>query len=139
MKNFDPNCVFCKIADGVIPSNKIYEDDEVIAFLDASPLTYGHALVVPKKHYETMLSTPKDLMNHVMNVAQRIGQIDVEVLGAKGVNIVTNCFPAAGQAVPHFHVHVIPRYDATDGYKIENKPKTDISLPAVLEKFKGKL
>lgn len=139
MKHFDPNCVFCKIADGFIPSSKIYEDDEVVAFLDANPVTYGHALVVPKKHYDTFLSTPKDLMNRVMNVAQRIGQIDVEVLGAKGVNIITNCYPAAGQAVFHFHVHVIPRYDATDGLKIENKPKSDINLPSVVEKFKGKL
>lgn len=139
MKNFDANCVFCKISDGVIPSSKIYEDDEVIAILDASPVTYGHALVMPKKHYETFLSAPKDLMNRVMNVAQRIGQIDMEVLGAKGVNIICNCYPAAGQAVPHYHVHVIPRYDANDGLKIEDHPKTDISLPAVLEKFKGKL
>lgn len=139
MKNFDPNCVFCKIIDKVIPSSIIYEDDDVVAFLDNAPVTYGHALVVTKKHYETMLSTPKDLLAHVMNVAQRIGQIDIKILGAKGVNIITNCYPAAGQAIPHFHVHVIPRYDATDGFKIENNPKHDINLPSVVEKFKGNL
>ena len=139
MKEFDPNCIFCKIVDGVIPSSKIYEDDEVVAFLDNAPLTYGHALVVPKRHYDSFLSTPKNIMNQVMNVAQRIGQIDIEVLGAKGVNIISNCYPSAGQAIPHFHVHVIPRYDASDGLKIENKPMKDVNLPSIVEKFKGKL
>jgi len=139
MKNFDPNCVFCKIADGVIPSNKIYEDEDVLAFLDVNPVTFGHCLVIPKKHYDTFLATPKPIMNKVMNVAQRIGQIDIEVLKARGVNIITNCYPSAGQVVPHFHVHVIPRYDATDGVKIEFNVKKDISLPAVIEQFQDKL
>lgn len=139
MKEFDPNCVFCKIVDGIIHSSKIYEDDEVVAFLDTAPLTYGHALVVPKRHYDSFLSTPKNIMNQVMNVAQRIGQIDMEVLGAKGVNIISNCYPAAGQLVPHFHVHVVPRYDSADGLKIEHNPKRDINLPSVLEKFKDRL
>ena len=123
----------------VIPSSKIYEDDEVIAILDNAPLTYGHALVMPKKHYQSMLSTPKTIMNQVMNVAQRIGQIDVEILGAKGVNIITNCYEAAGQSVPHFHVHVIPRYDASDGLRIENRPMKEVNLPSIVEKFKGKI
>ena len=74
MKNFDENCIFCKIANGFIPSTKLYEDDDVLAFLDVNPTTYGHTLVIPKKHYDTFLSTPKDVMNKVMNVAQRIGQ-----------------------------------------------------------------
>ena len=73
-----------------------------------------------------------------LNIIKELG-CDVEVLGAKGVNIITNCYPAAGQAVFHFHVHVIPRYDATDGLKIENNPKSDINFPSVVEKFKGKL
>lgn len=139
MKNYDNNCVFCKIAHKIIKSNIIYEDDEVIAFLDTSPLTYGHSLVIPKGHYETMLSTPKGTLTHVMNIAQRIGQIDMEILKAKGVNILINCYPSAGQLIPHFHVHVIPRYDASDGIKIENNPINNPNLPAVLEKFKEKL
>jgi len=136
MKNFDNNCIFCKIANKIISSNIIYEDDVVVAFLDNSPLTYGHSLVIPKKHYDTMLSTPKNVLTHVMNVAQRIGQIDMEILKAKGVNILINNYPSAGQVIPHFHVHVIPRYNASDGIKIENKPIEDANLPSVLEKFK---
>ncbi len=112
MKNFEPNCVFCKIAAGIFESNKVYEDEDILAFLDVNPETYGHTLVVSKNHYETFLSTPKYIMNKVMNVAQRIGQIQIRALHATGVNILTNCYESAGQVVKHFHVHVIPRYDA---------------------------
>lgn len=133
---FDVNCVFCKIIDGKIPAYKIYEDNDVLAFLDVNPVTYGHTLVVPKDHYESFLSTPKDIMNKVMNVAQRIGQVQIEQLGAKGVNILMNCYEAAGQVVKHFHVHVIPRYESTDGFKLEMKDLKDVNLPQVLEKIK---
>ena len=133
---FDVNCVFCKIIDGKIPAYKIYEDNDVLAFLDVNPVTYGHTLVVPKDHYESFLSTPKDIMNKVMNVAQRIGQVQMEQLRAKGVNILINCYEAAGQVVKHFHVHVIPRYEATDGFKLEMKDLKDVNLPQVLEKIK---
>ena len=83
--------VFCKIIDGEIPCYKIYEDEDVLAFLDISQVTKGHALVVPKEHYDTFLSCPDKLMHKVMDVAQRIGQISIQFLGAKGVNILTNC------------------------------------------------
>ena len=116
--DFDTNCVFCKIVHGDIPSAKLYEDEDVMAFLDVNPVTYGHALVISKKHYPNFLSTPKEVMNKVMNVAQRIGQVQMEQLGAKGINILINCKEAAGQEVPHFHVHVVPRYTATDGFKL---------------------
>ena len=102
--DFDTNCVFCKIVHGDIPSAKLYEDEDVMAFLDVNPVTYGHALVISKKHYSNFLSTPKDVMNKVMNVAQRIGQVQMEQLGAKGINILINCKEAAGQEVQHFHV-----------------------------------
>lgn len=135
---FDSSCIFCKIADGIVPSYKIYEDDDVVAFLDVNPATYGHTLVVTKEHYETFLSTPKTVMHKVFDVAQRIGQVQIKELGAKGVNILSNCYEAAGQTIKHFHVHVIPRYEATDGFKLkmnENKPQYQLSV--VLEKFKN--
>ena len=136
---FDSNCIFCKIADGVIPSYKIYEDDDVLAFLDVNPVTYGHTLVISKEHYETALSAPKEILHKVMGVAQRIGQVQIKQLGAKGVNILTNCYEAAGQTVRHFHVHVIPRYESTDGFKLEFKT-TDIKyqLVEVMEKLTDK-
>lgn len=137
--DFDTNCVFCKIVHGDIPSAKIYEDEDVMAFLDVNPVTYGHALVISKKHYPNFLSTPKEVMNKVMNVAQRIGQVQMEQLGAKGINILINCKEAAGQEVPHFHVHVVPRYTATDGFKLEFKQMKEVNLPAVAKEIKEKL
>ena len=136
---FDANCIFCKIVAGQVPCTKLYEDDDVLAFLDINPVTYGHTLVISKEHYSTFLSTPKAIMNKVMNVAQRIGQVQIEQLGAKGVNILINSYEAAGQVVPHFHVHVIPRYTAKDGFRLEFKELKDVNLPKVAEEIKDNL
>ena len=136
---FDANCVFCKIVAGQIPCTKLYEDDDVLAFLDINPVTYGHTLVISKEHYSTFLSTPKSVMNKVMNVAQRIGQVQIEQLGAKGVNILINSYEAAGQVVPHFHVHVIPRYTAKDGFRLEFKELKDVNLPKIATQIKESL
>ena len=133
------DCIFCKIANGIIPSHKIYEDDDVLAFLDISQVTPGHTLVISKKHYDNFLTTEKDIMHKVMDVAQRIGQAEMSILGAKGVNILTNVNKEAGQSVFHFHVHVIPRYIANEGFRIEMKenPKLDeLSLPAIADEIK---
>ena len=115
------DCIFCKIAEGVIPSHKVYEDDDVLAFLDISQVTPGHTLVISKKHYDNFLTAEKDIMHKVMDVAQRIGQAQISILGAKGVNILTNVNKEAGQSVFHFHVHVIPRYIRDEGFRIEGR------------------
>lgn len=129
--------VFCKIVDGEIPCYKLYEDDDILAFLDISQVTKGHTLVIPKKHYDTFLSCPKDLMNKVMDVAQRIGQVSIKIFGARGINILTNCYEAAGQTVKHFHVHVIPRYKEEDGFLVEMKDNSSgLNLPALAEQIK---
>ena len=129
------DCIFCKIAHHEIPSSIIYEDDDVISFLDISQTTKGHALVIPKEHFDNFLTVDKETMHKVMDVAQRIGQADIAVLGAKGVNILTNVNKEAGQSVYHFHVHVIPRYAKKEGFEItmkENNAK-DLNLPALAE------
>lgn len=129
--------IFCRIVDGEIPCYKLYEDDDILAFLDISQVTKGHTLVIPKKHYDTFLSCPKDLMNRVMDVAQRIGQVSIKIFGARGVNILTNCYEAAGQTVKHFHVHVIPRYKEEDGFMVEMKDNSSgLNLPALAEQIK---
>lgn len=127
--------VFCKIIDGEIPCYKLYEDNDVLAFLDISQVTKGHALVVPKKHYDNFLATPQEVMHKVMDIAQKIGQVEIKLLGAKGVNILTNCYEAAGQTVKHFHVHVIPRYGNQEGFILEMKQNGDkeLNLPALAE------
>ena len=132
--------VVCKIIDGEIPSYRIYEDDDVIAILDITQVTRGHTLVISKNHYENFLATPKDVMHKVMDVAQRIGQAQITTLKAKGVNILTNCYPEAGQTVMHFHVHVIPRYEHSDGFILEMKENAgDINLPALCESIRNEM
>jgi histidine triad (HIT) family protein len=129
--------IFCKIVDGEIPCYKLYEDDDVLAFLDISQVTKGHTLVIPKKHYDNFLTCPKDIMNKVMDVAQRIGQVSIKIFGARGVNILTNCYEAAGQTVKHFHVHIIPRYKEEDGFMVEMKNNAEgLNLPALAEQIK---
>ena len=133
------DCLFCKIVNGEMPSTKIYEDDDVIAFLDISQTTIGHTLVVPKQHFDNFLTTNKDIMHKVMDVAQRIGQAEIAMLGAKGVNILTNVNKEAGQSIYHFHVHVIPRYSRDEGFRIEMKENPDLkklSLPALASEIK---
>lgn len=132
--------IFCKIVDGEIPCYKVYEDDDVLAFLDISQVTKGHTLVISKKHYDNFLATPKDIMHRVMDVAQMIGQIQIKMLGAVGVNILTNCYEGSGQTVMHFHVHVIPRYDVGDGFILEMKNNAEgLNLPAIAEMVKKEL
>lgn len=132
--------IFCKIVDGEIPCYKLYEDDDVLAFLDISQVTKGHALVISKQHFDNFLSTPQEVMHKVMDVAQRIGQVDIKLLGAKGVNILSNCYPAAGQSVMHFHVHVIPRYEQGEGIEITMKNNSEgLNLPAIAGQIKDNL
>lgn len=135
------NCIFCKIIKGEIPSAKVYEDDDVLAILDISQVTHGHTLVISKQHYDNFLATPKEVMHKVMDVAQRIGQVEISVLGAKGVNILTNVGEEAGQTIMHYHVHIIPRYTRDTGFQITLKENAvDKSLlPALANKIKEKL
>ncbi len=136
------NDVFCKIIKGEIPSTKVYEDDDVLAILDVSQVTRGHTLVMPKKHYKNMLDCPSDILHKVMDVAQRIGQADMLVLGASGINFLTNAGEAAGQSVPHFHVHVIPRYAGEDSnFQLEMKESdtSKMNLPALASEISSKL
>ena len=133
------DCLFCKIVRGEIPSSKVYEDDDVLAFLDISQTTVGHTLVIPKKHYDNFLDTPKEVMHKVMDVAQRIGQAQIMMLGAKGVNILSNVNKEAGQSIIHFHVHVIPRYISNEGFQItmkENPKASELSLPSLANEIK---
>ena len=87
--------IFCRIIKGEIPSTKIYEDDDVLAILDISQTTKGHTLVIPKLHCDNFLSCPQEVMHKVMDVAQRIGQAEISLLHARGVNILTNVNEAA--------------------------------------------
>lgn len=111
-------CIFCKIVKDEIPAYKLYEDDFVLAFLDISQATKGHTLIISKQHYDNFLTCDKEVMHHIFDVAQDIANQMMKVLNCKGINILSNVNEIAGQSVFHFHVHVIPRYDDSDGIHI---------------------
>jgi len=109
------DCIFCKIVSGEIPSTVIYEDDDVLVFMDIAPIIKGHALVIPKAHYDPVTDTPDATVSRLHLVAKQIAAAQMNGLAADGVNIMQNNGKAAGQEVPHVHVHVIPRFNA-DGH-----------------------
>ena len=117
----DNNCIFCKIANGEIPSRTICENEKFRVILDNGPATEGHALVLPKEHFADLFEIPEDWAADAMKTAQAAAELIKEKLGADGLNIVQNNGEAAGQTVHHFHMHIIPRYNG-DGQNILWKP-----------------
>ena len=102
--------LFKKIIDKEIPAKVVYEDEDVLAFLDISQNTKGHTLVIPKEETRSVLSADEKVIAKVNTVAQKIAKDMINIFDAKGVNILTNAESVAGQTVFHYHVHVIPRY-----------------------------
>ncbi|MBD3215901.1 MAG: HIT domain-containing protein [Candidatus Lokiarchaeota archaeon] len=131
------DCIFCKIVNGQIPSKKVFESDKNIAFLDIRPISTGHTVVIPKKHYSTIETLPDEEVANLFKVVKKVALLLHEKLEIDGYNIVQNNFKAAGQVVEHSHVHVIPRNKGDR--KIElNVPKEGASeeeLEKVLEKI----
>ena len=107
----DNNCIFCKIANGEIPSKTLYEDEEFRVILDLAPATKGHALILPKSHYKNLYELPDETAAKVMKLAKKMATTMTEKLGCDGFNIVQNNNEVAGQTVFHFHMHLIPRYE----------------------------
>ena len=106
----DPDCIFCKIVAGELPATIVEQDERTIAFMDISPATRGHALVIPRAHSVDLMSIEPEDLSAVALAAQRLALRAKERLGAEGVNLLNSCGVAAWQTVFHFHVHVIPRY-----------------------------
>lgn len=108
-------CVFCKIANHEIPSNAVYEDDQVLAFLDINPVTKGHTLIIPKQHYDNFSNCDGDIVKHIHEVSKKLVKHYQPILKPNGFNLLSNMNAAAGQSVFHVHFHLIPRYDENDG------------------------
>ena len=108
MKN--DSCIFCKIANGEIPSKTLYEDEKFRVILDLGPATKGHALILPKSHYKNLYELPDATAADVMKLAKKMAAQMTEKLGCDGFNLVQNNNEVAGQTVFHFHLHLIPRY-----------------------------
>lgn len=104
------DCIFCKLANGEIPTAKLYEDDDFAVILDAGPATKGHALILPKQHYANLFEMPEDLTAKAFVLAKKMAGRLKEAMNCDGLNIVQNNGETAGQSVFHFHIHLIPRY-----------------------------
>jgi histidine triad (HIT) family protein len=135
MHAYEPSNIFAKILRGELPCYKIYEDDKALAFLDIMPRSPGHALVIPKAPVRGILDVSPGDLAHVMQVAQKIAKVSVEVFGADGVRLQQFSEPSSGQVVFHLHVHVIP---CTDGAAL--KPPASVKeAPDVLKDQAAKL
>ena len=127
------SCIFCKIVAGEIPAIRVFEDSDVLAFMDIGPLVKGHTLVIPKAHHNLISETPDVVLAKVIAVVRRVAQAQREGLGAEGVNIHQANGSAAGQVVPHLHFHVVPRFQH-DGHHWNwtPHPYADLSEAAAL-------
>jgi histidine triad (HIT) family protein len=135
--NVNQNCVFCKIVAGAIPSVKLYEDDEFLAFMDIGPIVKGHTLVIPKQHYNPLTETPPEVLGRLIAIVQKIANAQLKGLKADGINVVQSNGAAAGQVVPHLHFHVIPRFHA-DGHSWNWKAKC-YETPDEMKELAGKI
>jgi histidine triad (HIT) family protein len=106
----DPDCIFCKIVAGDLPAQIVDQDERTVSFMDISPATRGHALVIPREHATDLLEVGGEDLKATITAAQKLAGRMVERLGADGVNLLNSCRAPAWQTVFHFHVHVIPRY-----------------------------
>ncbi|QEH32184.1 AP-4-A phosphorylase [Aquisphaera giovannonii] len=106
----DPGCIFCKLLDGEIPSTRVLETDEAVAFLDAFPLNPGHTLLVPRAHHAQLADLPDALAAHCGELLPRLCRAVKAATNAEGANVVVNLGRVAGQSVDHVHYHVIPRF-----------------------------
>lgn len=110
------DCIFCKIAAGDIPSAKVYEDDDVLAFLDLSQVTKGHTLVIPKNHEENIYELSEETAQKLFKVIPKISNAIKTAYNPIGLNMLNNNGEAAGQSVFHYHLHLLPRYGKGDGF-----------------------
>jgi len=120
-------CIFCRIVSGEIPSLKIYEDANVVSFLDIDPCSPGHAVVIPRKHYRILSEMPDDEAGVLFATATKIAKSIQAAMDAQGYNIGANVDKAAGQAVPHVHIHVIPRYEGDKGGAIQHIVRMEVN------------
>ena len=134
----DPDCLFCKIVAGEIPSERVDEDEHTVAFMDINPWTRGHALVIPRNHSRNLYEISDQDVANTAQAAKRLAARMKERLGCDGVNLLNSCEPAAWQTVFHFHVHVIPRYE-DDPLRLPGSPMQpeEGELRRIAEELRG--
>ncbi len=133
------DCIFCDIINGKSEAEILYEDENIISFLDIRPVNYGHTLVVPKKHYDNFLSLTSTELNYLINGLQTISRAVEKSVKADGFNIVVNSGKAAGQTVFHFHFHIIPRFTNDFSFSPNFKKYSNGSMKEFADKIRIEL
>lgn len=128
----ESSCIFCKIVNKQAPASIIYEDENVLAFMDIRPLNEGHTLIIPKEHYVDIFDTPSDLLGRVYNIVKATSIAIKKAQKADGISIIQQNGKAAGQDVFHLHVHAIPRYNGQklkpfDSLDLVEREKLDLT------------
>ena len=125
-------CLFCKIVKGELPSSKIYEDEDTLAFLDLFPVNKGHSLVISKEHYETIFDVPAESLAKISSVMKNVADAVKKGVNADGISIAQSNGKDAGQVIPHIHFHIMPRFK-DDGLKLWPQGKYE---EGEMDKFK---
>ena len=136
----DPNCIFCKIVAGQIPSFKLHEDAHTLAFLDINPANPGHSLVIPKNHAPNLIASDDADLGHVMKTVRRVAAAVEKTLQPYGINLLQANGPGAAQSVFHFHMHILPR--AKDDNLMMNwglRPGDKTAIAALAERIRANL
>jgi histidine triad (HIT) family protein len=110
MNKFNQKCIFCKIITKSIPNAIIYEDEKFLVFLDRYPINYGHALLIPKDHFDTILDMPLNLVGEMYSLVPQIAKSIISTIDGNGFNVSQNNGRSANQIIPHVHVHIVPRF-----------------------------
>jgi histidine triad (HIT) family protein len=135
----EKDCIFCKIIAGEIPAEKVYEDENTLAFLDIKPVNFGHTLLIPKKHSQNIFDLPTEELQGMMPALKKVAEAIKESVNADGLNITNNHEAAAGQLVYHLHFHIIPRF-SNDGFvHWHGKSYAEGEMSATAEKIKSAL
>ncbi|MEK9129946.1 MAG: HIT family protein [Patescibacteria group bacterium] len=129
-------CIFCEIINKKIPCYKVYEDKDMLAFLDIAPVNYGHTLVVSKKHCANFEEISEEELCKMIKVVKKIGKAMINGLGIKGYNVQVNNNPIAGQVIPHIHFHIIPRIETDGLYLWPQQKYNNGEAEKIMEKIK---
>src|SRR5690554_368016 len=130
------DCIFCDIIAGKSEAEILFENENVISFLDIRPVNYGHTLVITQKHYENFQSVPPDDLTHLMKATQLLAPAVIKGVNADGFNLIVNSGKAAGQTIFHFHFHIIPRYHNDFRFKPDFKTYSEGSKKEIADKIK---
>lgn len=132
-------CIFCKIVAGEIPSAKVYEDEDVYAFLDLSQVAKGHTLVIPKKHSRNLYDTSPEVAGKLFAAVPKIAKALKAAYNPVGMNLLNNNEAEANQSVFHLHLHLIPKYEVGQGFDVVWKTNEDQYSPEDLAKIAGEI